>query len=123
VTWITALWRSIWAAILLPARWLVAHWPRRKLKLFRSERVDEFPDTLQRAKVYLAGEGDHLWAAAMICPCGCDEVIEMNLLKQVRPCWSVQEHQDGLVTLKPSVWRGKGCKSHFVLRHGRIDWC
>ena len=30
---------------------------------------------------------------------------------------------DGSVSLMPSVWRQKGCRSHFFLRHGRIDWC
>jgi hypothetical protein len=85
--------------------------------------VQEFPDKLDRAMVYLAGEGYNLWAAAMICPCGCGDVIELNLLKRARPCWGVQEHSDGTITLAPSVWRQKGCRSHFILRRGRIDWC
>jgi hypothetical protein len=85
--------------------------------------VEEFPHKLDRATVYLAGENNNLWAAAMICPCGCGDVIELNLLKQARPCWSVREHSDGTLTLAPSVWRQKGCRSHFILRRGRIDWC
>jgi hypothetical protein len=59
----------------------------------------------------------------LICPCGCGEVIELNLLEQARPRWSVQEHPDRTITLAPSVWRQKGCRSHFHLRRGRIDWC
>jgi hypothetical protein len=59
----------------------------------------------------------------MICPCGCKEVINLNLLKTVRPRWSVKEHPDRTVTLTPSVWRQKGCRSHFFLRRGRIEWC
>jgi hypothetical protein len=113
----------LWSVVTYVPRQLVALWPWRKAKLFHSIRVEEFPDKLERTKVYLAGENDNLWAAAMICPCGCGEVIELNLLKQARPCWSVQEHSDGTVTLAPSVWRQKGCRSHFLLRHGRIDWC
>lgn len=123
MNWIAALWRAIGAAASFPVRWLLARWPWRKSRRFRGERVEEFPDALQRAKIYLAGEGDNLWAAALICPCGCGDVIELNLLKQARPCWSVQEHQDGSVSIDPSVWRSKGCKSHFYVRHGRIDWC
>jgi len=113
----------IWAAVTYVPRRLVALWPSRRPKLFRFVRVEEFPEKLERAKVYLAGEGNNLWAAAMICPCGCGEVIELNLLKQARPCWSVQEHSDRTVSIVPSVWRKKGCRSHFVVRHGRIDWC
>jgi hypothetical protein len=73
--------------------------------------------------VYLSGEGEHLWAAAMICPCGCGDVVELNLLKQVRPCWNFKEHPDGSISLMPSIWRQKGCCSHFLVRYGRIDWC
>ena len=113
----------VWSTVTYIPRQLVALWPWRKPKLFQGTRVEEFPEKLDKAKVYLAGEGDNLWAAAMICPCGCGEVIEINLLKQARPCWSVQEHSDGTITLAPSVWRQKGCRSHFLLRHGRIDWC
>ena len=49
--------------------------------------------------------------------------IELNLLPQVRPCWSAEEHQDHTVTLTPSVWRQSGCRSHFILRRGRVSWC
>jgi hypothetical protein len=120
---ITAFLLWLWVVISYVPRRLAALWPWRKPKLFRGVHVEEFPDKLDRAKVYLAGEGDNLWAAALICPCGCGEVIELNLLKQTRPCWSAQEHPDGTITLAPSVWRQKGCRSHFIVRHGRIDWC
>ncbi len=105
------------------AQLAASFWPWRKPKLFRVIRVEEFPDNLKKTKVYLAGEDENLWAAAMVCPCGCGDVIELNLLKQARPCWNVQIHSDETVTLTPSVWRQKGCRSHFWLRHGRIDWC
>jgi hypothetical protein len=96
---------------------------KRKPQRFAYARVDEFPDSLKSATVYVSGERGHAWAAALICPCGCGEVIELNLLKQVRPCWDIEEHQDGSVSLMPSVWRQKGCGSHFFVRRGRIDWC
>lgn len=98
-------------------------WPWRKLRLYHFIRVEEFPDNLEKTKVYLAGEGENLWAAAMVCPCGCGDLIELNLLKQARPCWNVRLHSEGTVSLTPSVWRQKGCRSHFWLRSGRIDWC
>ncbi len=120
---ITAFLLRLWSVVTYVPRQLVGLWPWGKPKLFHSVRVEEFPDTLEKAKVYLAGEGGSLWAAAMICPCGCGEVIELNLLKQARPCWSAQEHSDGTITLAPSVWRQKGCRSHFLLRRGRINWC
>ncbi len=120
---ITAFFLWLWAVVTFVPRLLIALWPKPKPKLFRGIRVEDFPDQLEQAKVYLAGEGDNLWAASMICPCGCGDVIELNLLKQARPCWTAQEHPDGTVSLSPSVWRQKGCGSHFVVRHGLIDWC
>ncbi|MFX8036043.1 DUF6527 family protein [Acinetobacter baumannii] len=26
-------------------------------------------------------------------------------------------------TLSPSIWRSKGCRSHFFVREGLIVWC
>jgi Family of unknown function (DUF6527) len=123
MNWIVTFFLWLWSVITIVPRRLVALWPLRKPNLYRSVRAEDLPDRLSPLRVYLAGEGDNLWAAAMVCPCGCGEVIELNLLTQARPCWSVQEHGDGTVSLVPSVWRQKGCKSHFVLRHGRINWC
>ena len=125
--WLRSLWQNLGIAS-IPRR--IVEWcePKRPLfgrkpKLVRGVRVDDFPDRLEASKVYLAGEQGHLWGAAMICPCGCGETIELNLLKQARPCWAVKEHPDGGVTLSPSVWRQKGCGSHFFVRRGRIMWC
>jgi Family of unknown function (DUF6527) len=94
-----------------------------KAAAFTYEVVDDVPEELKPRRVYLVGEGKNLWAAAMVCPCGCNEKIELNLLKGTRPCWHAEPHGDGLVTLSPSVWRKKGCKSHFILQRGQIIWC
>lgn len=100
-----------------------ALWPLHGPAIYQAVRVEEFPEIFGKAKVYLAGEGENLWAAAMVCPCGCGDVIELNLLKQARPCWNIQLHPDKTLSLAPSVWRQKGCRSHFWLRRGTIDWC
>lgn len=94
-----------------------------RASVYRARRVEDLPDVLEPFTVYLAGEDGHLWAAALLCPCGCGERIELNLLPQARPHWTAQRLSDGRVTLMPSVWRQKGCKSHFFVRDGRIDWC
>lgn len=89
----------------------------------RFELVEEFPDGLKASTLYVAGQAPHWWGAAMLCPCGCKDVIELNLLEQAKPCWTVTLHDEGVASLTPSVWRKKGCQSHFFLRRGRIDWC
>jgi hypothetical protein len=95
----------------------------RKEPPLRGVWVDDFPDKLDRTRFYIAGDRPNAWGAAMMCPCGCGDVIELNLLKKARPSWSVEEYPDTTVSVKPSVWRQKGCRSHFVVARGRIAWC
>jgi hypothetical protein len=87
----------------------------------RSVSVDELPDSLAQRRLYLIGSGVP-WSAALICPCGCGEVIQLSLLPDDSPSWTVSFDRDGLPALSPSVWRTKGCRSHFFLRHGTIVW-
>jgi Family of unknown function (DUF6527) len=122
VKWFDALAQSFRCRFDELRRWGGAH-VRKRGQRIRYGRVEEFPDRLEPATLYVAGEDAHPWAAAMLCPCGCGDVIELNLLKQARPCWSVQQNRDGTVTLIPSVWRTKGCRSHFFIRQSRIEWC
>lgn len=94
-----------------------------KTRTFGFLRVDDLPDSPAPYLVYIAGFGKNSWAASMLCPCGCKEAIELNLLREVRPRWDVVEHANGTVSLIPSVWRSSGCRSHFILRDGLIHWC
>ena len=87
----------------------------------RSVAVDELPDSLAQRRLYLIGSGVP-WSAALMCPCGCGEVIQLSLLPDDSPSWTVSFDREGLPTLSPSVWRTKGCRSHFFLRHGAIVW-
>ena len=103
--------------------WLAARQPRPRVMPYRPERVEDLPDNPRPFVVYVAGAGKNAWAASLVCPCGCDEVIELNLLQQVRPRWKVTENTDGTVSLHPSVWRDSGCRSHFIVANGAIRWC
>lgn len=85
--------------------------------------VTEEPDTPVPRVVYVVGEDGHRWFAAFDCPCGCGEVIKLSLVPGDRPGWTLHDHVDGTASVAPSVWRQVGCKSHFWLRKGKIDWC
>jgi len=103
-------------------RWLWSWRPFRKSRWI-GVAVDDVPDDLRKYCVYLIGEDGKLWQVAMLCPCGCSAVIQLCVLPDSRPSWSVSMHADGTVSLSPSVWRTTGCRSHFFLRGGKIDWC
>ena len=93
------------------------------LRRYRLVRVQELPDRLKSRRVYAEAEGVDLWFATMLCPEGCGESIHLSLVPGDYPRWHLIEHSDGTVSLQPSVWRTKGCRSHFVLQRGRVLWC
>ncbi|WP_456769989.1 DUF6527 family protein [Bradyrhizobium sp. USDA 4448] len=59
----------------------------------------------------------------MRCPCGCGQGIELLLVKEAKPRWDLSVDPSERPSLKPSVWLQTGCKSHFWLRRGRVEWC
>lgn len=85
-------------------------------------KVEEMPDVVPSGVVYLVGDGGRPWCAALLCPCGCEQTIALSLVVRDRPRWRVTKHFDGTITLYPSIWRTKGCKSHFYIRRGRVLW-
>ena len=89
---------------------------------FATESVDDLPDALAPARLYLIGDRRRPWSAAMLCPCGCAATIQLSLVANDTPSWRARRHFFGAVTLYPSIWRTKGCRSHFHLRHGRVVW-
>lgn len=85
--------------------------------------VDDLPDTLNSGYLYLIGSR-RPWSAALLCPCGCRQTVQVSLLPKDSPSWTLQlEGRAKLPTLTPSVWRRKGCRAHFFLRAGEIVWC
>lgn len=103
------------------ARWverLVGYQPK-----FSAIICDELPDVCEVNKLYIVGERDTYWMAALICPCGCGDLIQLALDPAGRPRWQVSFNEKKQVTLKPSVHRNVRCGSHFFLQDGKIIWC
>ena len=109
--WLKSLWAALW-------RWLF-----RLPRPLKTVRVEELPDALDAKSVYVVGEGSYRWYVAMLCPCGCGETLHMNLLPESSPRWTLTDDEDDSLTLHPSIWRKKGCRSHFFIRRGLIKWC
>lgn len=64
--------------------------------------------------------GKRKWAL-MRCPCGCGEILALNLMHAHSPYWTVRVNVRGDATLHPSVDSTK-CGAHFWLRNGVIVW-
>jgi len=88
---------------------------------YNYEFVDEIPDKFNRKVIYFIGSEDYYWQAAMICPCGCKNILQLNLIADHRPFWEYKIEKKR-VTLFPSIHRFVACKSHFFVRRGRIIW-
>ena len=88
----------------------------------RTVHVEELPNRLESGTLYVLGEGPYRWSVALQCPCRCRDVIQLNLLAEAEPRWKLTLHGDDTVTLYPSIWRQKGCRSHFFIRRGKIEW-
>lgn len=101
-------------------RW--ATWRRRQREVWTALRSDGLPDSLATRTIYLVGEDGVLWFAALICPCGCNDLVQLSLHREGRPRWTVGVDETGLVSLAPSVWRQVGCRSHFSVSRGRLIW-
>jgi hypothetical protein len=102
-------WQSVYGWLVPPHRTLVVE--------------ETLPKKLKHRALYVVQEDGYREQAAMICPCGCRHVLQMNLLPDESPCWRLIEHEDGTASLHPSVWRKKDCGSHFWFRKGRVHWC
>lgn len=98
-------------------------WERVRQPVLMELVTGELPPRLRRRRLYIVSDDGFDEEAAMICPCGCKQVLYMNLLTDERPCWRIDRDDRNLPTLHPSVWRQKGCCSHFWLKRGRIVWC
>ena len=91
---------------------------------FKTVFVEEDPpERPQAKKVYVIADVGAPWHVAMLCPCGCGQLLYMNLLSDERPVWRLTVHDDGYCTLSPSILRKRQCRSHFHFRGGRIYWC
>jgi len=92
--------------------------------LFVVQRCEDEPDSVAPGIVYIVGEKGHEWTASFVCPCGCSQTVRLNLIgHKNRDTWQVFGNRRGTATIVPSVWRYVGCRSHFVMRKGKIHWC
>ena len=91
-------------------------------KVYRLSIVDDIPDDIEKFTLYLVKTSgfDHL--AVFHCPCECGDSIILNLLGDESPSWALIISGKDLPSLTPSVFRQTGCRSHFFMRNGEIEW-
>lgn len=61
-------------------------------------------------------------AAVFCCPCGCGDVVSINLDPRSGRAWRLIERPH-VASLLPSVWLTTGCQSHFFIWRNEVWWC
>lgn len=89
---------------------------------YRFAFVEEIPLRIKDNNIYIVGVVNQPWLLAFKCPCGCQSLIQLNLLTNAEPCWDFWINKKNKISISPSVWRTVGCKSHFFVKKGKIDW-
>lgn len=100
-------------------RFLERALPARRIEAIEAEAL---PKKLPRRNLVLLRDAGEDWSVGMRCPCGCGQSIELALIPDAKPRWDLRLEPDETPTLTPSVWRREGCRSHFFVRRGRVDW-
>ncbi len=108
--WLSSIWHR-------SRRW---YWARKTLV---TGWCEDLPNRPMPGRIYIVGGRRHPWQAVLRCPCGCGELIYIMISPHQENRWQVREHEDGRLSLHPSIWRTKGCRAHFIIRRGRVQWC
>ncbi|MFD2582656.1 DUF6527 family protein [Pedobacter vanadiisoli] len=90
-------------------------------QLIRNKYVEIIPEELRPGFLYVEGDGYKNQFASLLCPCGCNEDINLNLEPDEDPCWSLSA--GNLTDLSPSIWKSNNCRSHFFIKKGKVKWC
>lgn len=72
--------------------------------------------------VVVQGGGKDKWGC-LRCPGGCGERIDLNLVASRSPRWQVRVDWFQRPSVHPSVRQLEGCRCHFWIKEGSIQWC
>ncbi len=77
-------------------------------------------EALQPGRLIVVNRGRPRWLK-FHCPCGCGDVVSLNLDPRAGPRWSLTV-RGSRVTVRPSIWRETGCGSHFIIWESRVEF-
>ncbi len=89
---------------------------------FKVKYNEELPEIILNRNIHIVGVKNNPWVIAFNCPCGCNKLIQLNLLVDGEDTWSFKVNKKGKINIYPSVWRKVGCKSHFFIRKSKVVW-
>jgi hypothetical protein len=81
------------------------------------------PAAMQPGVVYIVGGLGYQKWALFRCPENEDEIIQLCLMANRRPRWTIKTDIIGRPTIHPSVRQIKGSFAHFWVKAGQVEWC
>lgn len=92
---------------------------------FSTKFVSSHPsnDAVKNDQIWIIRDRKLMKWGRLRCPCGCEEIILLSLSSSRSPRWQVSLDWLGRPSISPSVRRLDGCRSHFWIRSGKVDWC
>ncbi len=95
--------------------------PRYRLEFFEN-RSPAIKASKEPNLVAVVGvRGKYKWAY-LNCPCGCGELLALNLMRSHTPRWQLSVQTERSFSLQPSV-HSMECGAHFWLHDGQVIWC
>ena len=82
----------------------------------RTQTQAEAAEMARRGRIGVVMAGRRMKLAVFQCPCGCDEILRVNLMRESGRAWRGNFDKKARFSLYPSVRLRGGCMSHFILR-------
>jgi hypothetical protein len=105
----------------------ISQWWRSRRRSNAFSGVEFFDHTVDPAsalnarRLVLIGPAEKPKWLRFCCPCGCGEVLALNLMVSHSPRWKVELHPDGTLSASPSV-DATACGAHFWIRRNAVKW-
>lgn len=103
-----------------------------KIDSFETIRLPEYvPEQIDEGKIYAVigtRVADHSGPSVTYkCPCGCRKEVFLpcrteGTERTRTPQWELSIDPEGKVVITPSILELGGCKSHYFIKHGRVNW-
>lgn len=81
------------------------------------------PENIEPGVIYVVGGKDYQKWAVFRCPNHTDEIIQLSLMPNRRPRWSITADFLERPTINPSVRLIEGSYAHFWVKRGNVAWC
>lgn len=101
------------------------------IDVYKTEWVEDLPEKTDENTIYIVGGRRHPFHAVIPCPKReCTSLFHLELRPTHSEGWTLKEHPDGTVTLKPSIKTLKPsinlnespCHCHWFIQKGCVVW-